>query len=167
MLIIQFVLFKKITDSMKVYVKHNNTVRLRNDIKRISTCKKCFYSKYIAVWTWIWKTKLALFSSADTLISNALKLFIYFLFGQQIKFCMLCRSRLEKEFYSPFPRWFSLNNLKTVKVLTLVFCSIQFNNILLEKSVPNLVPLTYPSLQILWKTLTGVFLISGYTVSPL
>ena len=42
-----------------------------------------------------------------------------------------------------------------------------FSNISLETSVPNLVSLTCPSLQILGKTQTGVFLISGFLVNPL
>ena len=42
-----------------------------------------------------------------------------------------------------------------------------FSNILLETSVPNLVSITYPSLQILGKTQTGVFLISRFLVNPL
>ena len=37
----------------------------------------------------------------------------------------------------------------------------------LETFVPDLVSLTHPSLQILGKTQTGVFLISGFQVSPL
>ena len=40
---------------------------------------------------------LALICSADTLVSNALELFIYYLFDQQIRFCMFCRLHLEKD----------------------------------------------------------------------
>ena len=46
--------------------------------------------------------------------------------------------------YSPSPSWFSLNNSKTF--------------------VPNLVSITCPSLQILGKTHTGVFPISGFLI---
>ena len=42
-----------------------------------------------------------------------------------------------------------------------------FNNILLETFVPNLLSLTFPSLQILGKTQAGVFPISGFLVNPL
>ena len=86
LLIIQFVPFKKITNSMKVYIKHSNTVRLNIEIKCILICKICCHSKYIAVWKWGFTSNL----SADTLVSNALKLFIYYLFDQQIRFCMFC-----------------------------------------------------------------------------
>ena len=41
------------------------------------------------------------------------------------------------------------------------------SNISLETLVPNLMSLTRPSLQILGKTQTGVFLISGFLVNPL
>ena len=60
-------------------------------------------------------------------------------------------------FYSP-PSWFSLNNSRTVKALTLEFCSIQY---------PSIRDITCPSLQILGKTQTGVFPISGFLVNPL
>ena len=42
-----------------------------------------------------------------------------------------------------------------------------FSNISLETSVPNLVSLTHPSLQILGKTQTGVFPISRFLLNPL
>ena len=42
-----------------------------------------------------------------------------------------------------------------------------FSNILLETFVPNLVSIILPSLQILGKTQTGVFPISGFLVNPL
>ena len=42
-----------------------------------------------------------------------------------------------------------------------------FSNILLETFLPTLVPLTHFSLQILGKTNTGVFRISGFLVNPL
>ena len=97
LLIIQFVPFRKITDSMKVWVQHNNTVCLNIKIKRILMCKICYHSKYTVVWIWIWSKneKFGSNSSADTLVSNALKLFMYYLFDQQIRFCMFCH--LEKD----------------------------------------------------------------------
>ena len=60
------------------------------------------------------------------------------------------------------PCWFSLNNSETVKAVTLPFAA--FSDILLEIFVPNLVSLTSSSLQILGKTQTGVFSISGFLV---
>ena len=57
--------------------------------------------------------------------------------------------------------WYPLNNSETVKAVTLVFC-----NILLEMFVLKLVFLTRPNLQILGKTQTGVFPISGFLVNP-
>ena len=48
-LMIPFVPFKNITDSVKVYVKYSNTVPLRIDIKRILNCKICSHSKYFAL----------------------------------------------------------------------------------------------------------------------
>ena len=62
--------------------------------------------------------------------------------------------------------WFFLNNSKTVKAVTLenfAACS----KISLETSMPNLVSLTCPSLQILGKTQTGVSPISVFLVNPL
>ena len=47
---------------------------------------------------------------------------------------------------------FPFNNSETVKTVTWVFCKI-----LIEAFVPNLTPLTRPSLQVLGKTQTGVF----------
>ena len=44
-LLIQFVLFKKITVSMKVHVKHNNTVHFNIKIKCILICKIYYHSK--------------------------------------------------------------------------------------------------------------------------
>ena len=61
--------------------------------------------------------------------------------------------------------WFSLNNSKAVKGVTLLFAA--FSNILLETSVPNLVSLTHPSLQILGKSQTGVFPTSSFLVNHL
>ena len=61
------------------------------------------------------------------------------------------------------PLLFSLNNSETVKAVTLAFCT--FSNFLLETFAPNLVSLTCPSLQILRRTQTGVFPISGFLVS--
>ena len=37
--------------------------------------------------------------SADTLVSNALKLFIYYLFDQQTRLCMFCHFHLEKDVF--------------------------------------------------------------------
>ena len=45
--------------------------------------------------------------------------------------------------------------------------SVAFSNFSLDTFVPNLVSLTQLSLQILGKTQTGVFLISGFLVMPL
>ena len=61
--------------------------------------------------------------------------------------------------------WFSLNNSEQVKAVSLEFAA--FSNNLLENFVSNLVILPHPSLQILSKTQTGVFLISGFFVNPL
>ena len=61
------------------------------------------------------------------------------------------------------PGWFFCNNSKTVKAVTLAFCS----EILLETFVPNLVSLTCPNLWILSKAQTGVFPISWFLVNPL
>ena len=55
----------------------------------------------------------------------------------------------------PHSCWFSLNNLETVKAVTLAFAV--FSSILLETFIPNLVSLTSSSLQILGKTQTGYF----------
>ena len=65
----------------------------------------------------------------------------------------------------PPPSWFSFNNSETVKAVTLAFEA--FSNILLEMFVPNVVFLTCPSLQVLGKIQTGVFLISRFLVNPL
>ena len=54
------------------------------------------------------------------------------------------------------------NNSKMVKAVSLAFCSI-----LLDTFLPNAVCITRPSLQILGKTQTGVFPISGSLVNPL
>ena len=61
--------------------------------------------------------------------------------------------------------WFSLTNSETVKAITLAFATSI--NVSLETFMPSLVSLTRPSLQILGKTQTGVFPISGYLVYPL
>ena len=58
---------------------------------------------------------------------------------------------------------FSLNYSETVKAVALSFFSIQYH---LIRNLPNLVFLTRPGLQILGKTQTGVFSISGFLVSP-
>ena len=60
----------------------------------------------------------------------------------------------------PPPSWFSLNNSKTIKAITLNFAA--FSNILLKTFVPYLVSITRSSLQILGKTQTGVLPISGF-----
>ena len=58
-----------------------------------------------------------------------------------------------------------LVNSETVKAATLALSV--FSKILLEMFVQNLVFFTRPSLQILGKTQTGVFPISGFLVNPL
>ena len=63
------------------------------------------------------------------------------------------------------PCWFSLNNSETVKAVTMTFAA--FNNISLGSFVPTFVSLTCPSLQILSKTQTRVFPISGFLVNAL
>ena len=57
-------------------------------------------------------------------------------------------------------------SLKTVKAVTLAFCSIQLQHsvTLLQTFMPSLVSITRPSLQILGKTQTGVFPISGQSL---
>ena len=60
------------------------------------------------------------------------------------------------------PYSFSLNNSETVKAIALALSSS--HGILWETSVPNLIFLTCPSLQILGITQTGVFLISRFWV---
>ena len=57
--------------------------------------------------------------------------------------------------------WFFLNNLEAVKPYSYNPC------ISLETSVPNLVSLTRPSLQVLGKTQTAVFPIPGFLLNPL
>ena len=56
--------------------------------------------------------------------------------------------------------WFSHNNPETVKAVTLAF-----GNIVIETFVPNLVSPTPSSLQILGKTQTRLFPISGFLVN--
>ena len=58
--------------------------------------------------------------------------------------------------------WVSLNNPETVKPWHFA----AFNHILFETSVPNLLSLACPSLQILDKTQTRVFSISGFWSVP-
>ena len=53
------------------------------------------------------------------------------------------------------PSWFSLNNSKTVKAVSLEFSA--FSNILLQTIVPNLVSIPRPCLQIFGETQTGYF----------
>ena len=54
------------------------------------------------------------------------------------------------------------DNSEMIKVVNLAFFNIR--NFLFETFMPNLVTLTCPSLQIMDKTQTGVFSISGYLV---
>ena len=63
------------------------------------------------------------------------------------------------------PCWFSFNNSETVKAVNLVFEAL--HKFSLETFMPNLVSLTCPSLQILDKTQTGIFLISRFLVKSL
>ena len=60
--------------------------------------------------------------------------------------------------------WFSLNNSETLKAVPWPFAA--FSNISLETSLPNLVSLTCPSLQILGNTDGGIsdFWISGQSL---
>ena len=58
--------------------------------------------------------------------------------------------------------WFSLNNLETVKAVTLTFCSIQKHSIWDIRG-----KFGCPSLQIVDKTQTAVFAIYGFLVIPL
>ena len=53
------------------------------------------------------------------------------------------------------PSWFSLNNSKTVKAVSLEFSA--FSNILLQTIVPNLVSIPRPCLQSFGETQTGYF----------
>ena len=124
-LIIQFVSLKKINGTMKVYIKDNNTVRLRINIKCILTSKICSHSKYIVAWIWIWSgNEFGTFSSAGTLVSNALKLFIYYLLDQQIKLCMFYCFCLKKDKYY-------LRRLCKVPCVIVFCCWIdQLNNIM-------------------------------------
>ena len=62
------------------------------------------------------------------------------------------------------PLLVSYNNSETLNAVTL-FAAV--SNISLETSVPNLIFLTSPNLQILGKILTGVFPISGFSVNSL
>ena len=71
---------------MKVQIKHNNnTVPLNIKIKRILICKTYYHSKNI-LWSGYESDpkneKFGSNSSDDTFVSNALKLFIYYLFDQ-------------------------------------------------------------------------------------
>ena len=70
---------------MKVQVKHNNTVPLNIKIKHILICEIYYHSKNM--WWSGYESgpkneKFSSNSSADTLVSNALKLFLYYLFDQ-------------------------------------------------------------------------------------
>ena len=62
------------------------------------------------------------------------------------------------------PLLVSYNNSETLNAVTL-YAAV--SNISLETSVPNLIFLTSPNLQILGKILTGVFPISGFSVNSL
>ena len=87
--------------------------------------------------------------------------------------------RIKFIFYTPRPHfltliwvweyfyscWLCLNNSEMVNTVIVVFWT--FSKFSLETLVPNLASLTCPSLQILGKTQTGVFPISGFLVNHL
>ena len=62
---------------------------------------------------------------------------------------------------------FTFSGYKSEKVKAGIWDFVAFSNISSETFVPSLVSLTRPSLQILGKTQTGIFLTFRFLVNPL